>query len=100
MDPQPEEITEVRVAPGTDKTEFANQDTVGVYFPPNDPENPQEGWSTFKRWRGASRSLPHVSKLKLTPPLRVPPVLFVALFVTYTSACEDAFFIAALWSNY
>lgn len=54
MDAQPSEITEIRTAPGTDKTEFAHQDTVGVYFPPNDPENPQEGWSSVKRWRGAS----------------------------------------------
>lgn len=52
MDFQPADIVEVRNAPGADKTEFAGQETVGVYFPPSDPENPAEGWSTLKRWRG------------------------------------------------
>jgi len=65
MDPQPAEIPEIRIAPGADKSEFAGQEAVGVYFPPNDPENPQEGWSSFKRWRGALR-MPAVLDSRLT----------------------------------
>ncbi|KAL8276324.1 hypothetical protein RQP46_011290 [Phenoliferia psychrophenolica] len=37
---------------------------VGIFFAPNDPQNPQDGWTARKRWR----------------------VAFVAYFVSYTSA--------------
>ncbi|KAI5476210.1 2-isopropylmalate synthase [Pseudohyphozyma bogoriensis] len=41
----------------------SDHEPIAVYFSPNDPENPQEGWSSVKKWR----------------------VLFVAFCVTFTA---------------
>jgi hypothetical protein len=49
------------------KYEADENGAIPVFFDREDPENPQTGWATTKRWR----------------------VLFVALFVTFTSACKQ-----------
>jgi hypothetical protein len=38
---------------------------ISVRFEPNDPENPQTGWSSVKRWRGeARRGLKRISRYR------------------------------------
>lgn len=59
------ERDEVKPSVGT-QFELSPNGPVGIRFDAHDPDDPQHGWSAVKRWR----------------------VLLVALFVTYTSACE------------
>ncbi|KAI5474648.1 hypothetical protein MNV49_002692 [Pseudohyphozyma bogoriensis] len=58
-------MTEVKVQ--QTKVESDNE-PVAVFFGKDDPENPQDGWSSWKKWR----------------------VLFVALFITFTSTFNSA----------
>lgn len=63
---------------------------VSVRFEAHDPEDPQNGWSSVKRWRGESgRRMPKLGKKLIRVHFFALTVLFVALFVTYTSACES-----------
>lgn len=34
-----------------------SSESVGIWFGRDDPEDPQEGWSTNKRWRGQSNKV-------------------------------------------
>ncbi|KAI5478785.1 hypothetical protein MNV49_004611 [Pseudohyphozyma bogoriensis] len=56
-------VVEVKVDETAAKP-MGQPEAVGIAFAHNDPENPQGGWATGKRWRS----------------------LFIALFVSYTSA--------------
>lgn len=43
--------TEIKPSGEVVKLEHGSE-PVGIYFAPNDPDNPQDGWSARKRWRG------------------------------------------------